>query len=228
VSRVVIAPSILSADFGHLADEVAAIEKAGADWVHVDVMDGRFVPNITIGPIIVEAVKRSTNLPLDVHLMIVEPEKYIADFARAGAATIGVQVEACPHLHRTLAQIRECGARACAVLNPSTPAAHVEPVLGDLDQILVMTVNPGFGGQSFIHSMLPKIQQLRSWIDARGLAVTLEVDGGVKPGIIGLAARAGATAFVAGTAVYGAKDYREAIAELRREAQEALPAGRGA
>ena len=224
--RVVIAPSILSADFGRLADDVAAVESAGADWVHVDVMDGRFVPNITIGPIIVEAVKRATKLPLDVHLMIVEPEKYIGDFARAGAATIGVHVEACPHLHRTLAQIREAGARACVVLNPSTPAQAIEPVLGDLDQVLVMTVNPGFGGQSFIHSMLPKIQQLRGWIDSRGLAVTLEVDGGVKPGIIGPAARAGATAFVAGTAVFGAKDYGAAIAALRREAEAELPPAR--
>jgi ribulose-phosphate 3-epimerase len=222
----VIAPSILSADFGRLAEDVAAIESAGADWVHVDVMDGRFVPNITIGPILVEAVKRATKLPLDVHLMIVEPEKYIDAFARAGAATIGVHVEACPHLHRTLAQIREAGARACAVLNPSTPAQALEPVLGDLDQVLVMTVNPGFGGQSFIHSMLPKIQQLRGWIDVRGLAVTLEVDGGVKPGIIGPAARAGATAFVAGTAVFGAKDYRAAIAALRREAEAELPPAR--
>jgi ribulose-phosphate 3-epimerase len=222
----VIAPSILSADFGRLAEDVAAIESAGADWVHVDVMDGRFVPNITIGPIIVEAVKRATKLPLDVHLMIVEPEKYIDAFARAGATTIGVHVETCPHLHRTLAQIREAGARACAVLNPSTPAQAVEPVLGDLDQVLVMTVNAGFGGQSFIHSMLPKIQQLRSWIDVRGLAVTLEVDGGVKPGIIGPAARAGATAFVAGTAVFGAKDYRAAIAALRREAEAELPPAR--
>jgi ribulose-phosphate 3-epimerase len=220
--RVVIAPSILSADFGRLADEVAAIEQAGADWVHVDVMDGRFVPNITIGPVVVEAVKRATSLPLDVHLMIVEPEKYVADFARAGAATIGVQVEASVHLHRTLAQIREAGARACAVLNPATPASALEPVLGDLDQILVMTVNPGFGGQSFIHSMLPKIQQLRSWIDARGLAVTLEVDGGVKKGTIGPAARAGATAFVAGNAVYKESDYRAAIAGLREEAEAAL------
>src|SRR5215813_6591298 len=169
---VVIAPSILSADFGRLADEVRAVEAAGADWIHVDVMDGRFVPNITIGPVVVEAVKRATTLPLDVHLMIVEPEKYIGDFAKAGAATIGVQVETSPHLHRTLAQIREAGARACAVLNPSTPASAVEPVLGDLDQILVMTVNPGFGGQSFIHSMLPKIEQLRRWIDARRLPVT--------------------------------------------------------
>jgi len=219
--RTVIAPSILSADFGHLADEVAAVEHAGADWIHVDVMDGRFVPNITIGPLVVEAVKRSTSLPLDVHLMIVEPERYVADFAKAGAATIGVQVEACPHLHRTLAQIRETGARACAVLNPSTPASAIEPVLGDLDQILVMTVNPGFGGQSFIHSMLPKIELLRGWIDSRGLGVTLEVDGGVKPGTIGLAARAGADAFVAGTAVFGEGDYRAAIDALRREAAAA-------
>jgi ribulose-phosphate 3-epimerase len=225
MSRTVIAPSILSADFGKLAAEVAAIEAAGADWVHVDVMDGRFVPNITIGPVVVEAVKRSTTLPLDVHLMIVEPEKYIGDFAKAGAATIGVQVETCPHLHRTLAQIRESGARACAVLNPSTPALAVETVLGDLDQVLVMTVNPGFGGQSFIRSMLPKIEQLRVWIDERELAVTLEVDGGVKPGIIGLAARAGATAFVAGTAVFGQADYRGAIDALRREADAAYAAG---
>jgi ribulose-phosphate 3-epimerase len=219
--RVVIAPSILSADFGKLGAEVEAIEAAGADWVHVDVMDGRFVPNITIGPVVVEAVKRHTSLPLDVHLMIVEPEKYVDAFAKAGADAIGVQVEACPHLHRTLAQIREAGARACAVLNPSTPAAALEPVLGDLDQVLVMTVNPGFGGQSFIHSMLGKIQQIRQWIDARGLAVTLEVDGGVKPGTIGPAAAAGGTAFVAGTAVYGQADYAAAIRALRDEAQEA-------
>jgi ribulose-phosphate 3-epimerase len=221
--RVVIAPSILSADFGHLADELAAVEQAGADWIHVDVMDGRFVPNITIGPVVVEAVKRSTSLPLDVHLMIVEPERYVADFAKAGAATIGVQVEACPHLHRTLAQIREAGARACAVLNPSTPASAVETVLGDLDQVLVMTVNPGFGGQSFIHSMLAKIETLRAWIDHRGLAVTLEVDGGVKPENIGAAARAGGDAFVAGTAVFGQDDYRAAIDALRRAAEAAAP-----
>lgn len=219
--RIVIAPSILSADFGRLADEVGAIERAGADWVHVDVMDGRFVPNITIGPVVVEAMKRATTLPLDVHLMIVEPEKYVGDFVKAGAATVGVQVETCPHLHRTLAQIREAGARACAVLNPSTPASAVEMVLGDLDQVLVMTVNPGFGGQSFIHSMLPKIEQLRAWIDARGLAVTLMVDGGVKPGTIGPSAKAGADAFVAGTAVFGAPDYAAAIAGLRHEARAA-------
>ena len=223
--RILIAPSILSADFGRLAEEVRAVEAAGADWIHVDVMDGRFVPNLTIGPLVVKAVRKATRLPLDVHLMIVEPERYVEAFADAGAGSIGVQVEACRHLHRTLAQIREAGARACAVLNPSTPATALEPVLGDLDQVLVMTVNPGFGGQSFIRSMLPKIEQLRAWIDERELAVTLMADGGVKPGIIGLAARAGATAFVAGTAVFGQSDYRRAIEALRSEADAAYAAG---
>ena len=214
-----IAPSILSADFAVLRDELASVERGGADWVHVDVMDGRFVPNITIGPLIVQAVKRSTALPLDVHLMIVEPERYVADFVRAGAATVGVHVETCPHLHRTLAQIREAGARACAVLNPATPAQAIEPVLGDLDQVLVMTVNPGFGGQKFIASMLGKVEQLRRWIDERGLDVALEVDGGIGPETIGAAARAGADVFVAGTAVFGARDRGAAIAELRRAAE---------
>ena len=213
-----IAPSILSADFARLADELASVERGGADWVHVDVMDGRFVPNITIGPLIVQAVKRSTSLPLDVHLMIVEPERYVPDFVRAGATTIGVHVETCPHLHRNLAQIRECGARASVVLNPSTPAIAVEPVLGDVDQVLVMTVNPGFGGQKFISSMLGKIQQIRRWIDERGLDVALEVDGGIGPETIGAAARAGADVFVAGTAVFGTRDRAAAIAELRRAA----------
>ena len=218
-SRAVrIAPSILSADFAQLGAELASVERGGADWVHVDVMDGRFVPNITIGPLIVQAVKRSTSLPLDVHLMIVEPERYVPEFVRAGATTVGVHVETCPHLHRNLAQIRECGARACVVLNPSTPAIAVEPVLGDVDQVLVMTVNPGFGGQKFIASMLGKIQQLRRWIDERGLDVALEVDGGIGPETIGAAARAGADVFVAGTAVFGARDRAAAIAELRRAA----------
>jgi len=217
--RVVIAPSILSADFGRLADEVRAVEAAGADWIHVDVMDGRFVPNLTIGPVVVKAVRKATRLPLDVHLMIVEPERYVEAFADAGAATIGVQVEACRHLHRTLAQIRETGARASAVLNPATPAIAVSEVLGDLDQVLVMTVNPGFGGQKFIESMLEKIAELRRWIDERGLDVALEVDGGVAPGTVGRAARAGADAFVAGTAVFGAGDYRAAIDALRKEAE---------
>jgi ribulose-phosphate 3-epimerase len=186
-------------------------------------MDGHFVPNLTLGPVVVEALRAATRLPLDVHLMIEEPERSLEAYVRAGADRVGVHVETCPHLHRTLAQIRESGARACAVLNPATPATAVEPVLGDLDQILVMTVNPGFGGQSFIHSMLGKIEQLRHWIDARGLGVTLEVDGGVKSGTIGPATRAGATAFVAGTAVFGQPDYRAAIAALRREAEDALP-----
>jgi len=213
-----IAPSILSADFAQLAAELASVERGGADWVHVDVMDGRFVPNITIGPLIVQAVKRSTSLPLDVHLMIVEPERYVPEFVHAGATTVGVHVETCPHLHRNLAQIREAGARACVVLNPATPAIAVEPVLGDVDQVLVMTVNPGFGGQKFISSMLGKIQQLRRWIDERGLDVALEVDGGIGPETIGAAARAGADVFVAGTAVFGARDRAAAIAELRRAA----------
>jgi len=225
VSRVapLLAPSILSADFARLGDELRAIEAAGADWVHVDVMDGRFVPNITIGPLVVEAVKRSTRLPLDVHLMIVEPERYVGDFVKAGASTVGIQVEASLHLHRTLAQIREAGARACVVLNPATPASAIEWVLGDVDQVLVMTVNPGFGGQKFIASMLPKIETIRRWIDERGLDVRLEVDGGIAPGTIAQASRAGADVFVAGTAVFGAGDYAAAIARLRREAAEAVP-----
>jgi ribulose-phosphate 3-epimerase len=218
-----IAPSILSADFARLGQEVEAVERSGADWIHVDVMDGRFVPNLTLGPVVVEAVRRSTSLPLDVHLMIVEPERYIDEFVKAGAATVGVHVETCPHLHRTVAQIREAGARASVVLNPSTPAAHVELVLADVDQVLVMTVNPGFGGQRFISTMLPKIRTLRRWIDERGLPVRLEVDGGIGPGTVGLAASAGADVFVAGTAVFGAPDYAAAITELRREAAEAKP-----
>jgi len=213
-----IAPSILSADFARLGEELRAVEEAGADWIHVDVMDGHFVPNMTIGPLVVEAVKRSTSLPLDVHLMIEEPERYIEAFVRAGAATVGVQVETCPHLHRTVGQIHDAGARASVVLNPATPAAAVEVVLGDVDQVLVMTVNPGFGGQKFIESMLPKIALLRSWIDERGLDVALEVDGGIAAETIGRAAKAGADVFVAGTAVFAAPDYAEAIATLRRTA----------
>ncbi len=215
-----IAPSILAADFTKLGEELASIEQGGADWVHVDVMDGHFVPNITIGPFIVEAVRRSTELPLDVHLMIEQPERYVDDFVKAGAATVGIHVETCPHLHRSVAQIREAGARACVVLNPSTPASAVEPVLGDIDQVLVMTVNPGFGGQKFIASMLPKIEQLRRWIDERDLPVALEVDGGIGTETIGRAARAGADVFVAGTAVFGAPDRAAAIDALRRAAVE--------
>jgi ribulose-phosphate 3-epimerase len=211
-----IAPSILAADFSRLAEELAAIEEAGADWVHVDVMDGHFVPNLTIGPMVVEAVRRSCQLPVDVHLMIEEPERYIDEYVARGASTVGVHVETCPHLHRSVAQIREAGARACVALNPATPAQAVEPVLPDLDQLLVMTVNPGFGGQKFIESMLPKIELLRGWIDQAELQIDLEVDGGIGPETIARAARAGANLFVAGTAVFGASDYAEAIAELRR------------
>ena len=214
-----IAPSILAADFSALRDELASVEAAGADWIHVDVMDGRFVPNITIGPFVVDAVRRCTELPLDVHLMIVEPERYVADFVKAGAATLGIHVETCPHLHRSVAQIREAGARASVVLNPATPASSVEPVLGDVDQVLVMTVNPGFGGQKFIESTLPKIETLRRWIDERELDVDLEVDGGIGPESIARVARAGANVFVAGTAVFGAPDRAAAIAALRRAAR---------
>jgi ribulose-phosphate 3-epimerase len=220
-SRPRIAPSILSANFCALGEELAAIERGGADWVHIDVMDGHFVPNITIGPLIVEAAKKSTNLPLDVHLMIQEPERYIGDFVRAGAATVGVHVEACPHLHRTIARIREAGARASVVLNPATPAESLEMVLGDVDQVLVMTVNPGFGGQRFIPGMLPKIEKIRSWIDGRSLQVDLEVDGGIGPETIVAAASAGANVFVAGTAVFESReypDYGDAIEALRAKA----------
>jgi ribulose-phosphate 3-epimerase len=218
VSPPRIAPSILAADFTRLAEELTSIERGGADLVHVDVMDGHFVPNITIGPFIVEAVRRATSLPLDVHLMIERPERYVSDFVKAGAGTLGIHVETCPHLHRSLQQIREAGARACVVLNPSTPAQAVEPVLADVDQVLVMTVNPGFGGQKFIESMLPKLETLRGWIDAKGLDVALEVDGGIGVETIGRAARAGAAVFVAGTAVFGAPDRAQAIAALRRAA----------
>jgi len=214
-----IAPSILSADFARLGEEVAAVARAGADWIHVDVMDGHFVPNLTLGPMIVEAVHRSTSLPLDVHLMIESPERYIDQYVASGAATVGVHVETCPHLHRTLAQIREAGARASVVLNPSSPAQWIEPVLGDVDQVLVMTVNPGFGGQKFIESMLGKIETVRRWIDERGLSVDLEVDGGIGPETIGRAARAGANVFVAGNAVFRTGDYQEAIAALRSTAE---------
>jgi ribulose-phosphate 3-epimerase len=214
-----IAASILAADFGRLAAQVGSVEQAGADWIHIDVMDGHFVPNLSIGPVVVEAVKRVTRLPLDVHLMIEQPERYVDAFVKAGAATVGVHVEACPHLHRTVGQIREAGARASVVLNPGTPASAVKAVLGDVDQVLVMTVDPGFGGQSFIDSMIPKIAELRSWIDERGLDVDLEVDGGISERTIGAAARAGADVFVAGTAVFGASDYAEAIASLRRAAK---------
>jgi ribulose-phosphate 3-epimerase len=220
VSRlpVRIAPSILAADFGRLADEVRAVERAGADWIHVDVMDGHFVPNLTLGPVVVEALRAATRLPLDVHLMIEAPERSLEAYVRAGADRVGVHVETCPHLHRTLAQIREAGAKACVVLNPATPAALVEPVLGDVDQVLVMSVNPGFGGQKFIPGTLAKLAELRRRIDAAELSVELEVDGGIGPGTAAAVARAGANVLVAGTSVFRSADYAAAIAGLRKEA----------
>jgi ribulose-phosphate 3-epimerase len=214
-----IAPSILASDFGRLAEEVRVVTNAGADLIHVDVMDGHFVPNITIGPPIVAAVNEATDLPLDVHLMIEAPERYIDSFVKAGASTVGVHVEACPHLHRTVAQIHEAGAKASVTLNPGTPAQAVEPILADVDQVLVMTVNPGFGGQKFIPSMLAKIETLRAWIRERGLSVALEVDGGISNDTIASAARAGADVFVAGTAIFGEADYARAIATLRERAR---------
>ena len=216
--RTLIAPSILACDFARLGDEILAVENAGADYIHVDVMDGHFVPNITIGPLVVAAAQTASKLPLDVHLMIESPERYIDAFAKAGASTISVHVETCPHLHRTLAQIRETGARASVALNPATPPAAVREVLGEVDQVLVMTVNPGFGGQKFITSMLAKIETLREWIDADGLEAAIEVDGGIGPETIGRAADAGASVFVAGTAIFGAEDYAAAVLELRRAA----------
>jgi ribulose-phosphate 3-epimerase len=214
---VVVAPSILSADFSRLGDEVRAIDAAGADWIHVDVMDGRFVPNITIGPLIVEALRPVTQKPLDVHLMIVEPEKYVEDFAKAGADIISVHAEhnASPHLHRTLSQIRELGKQAGVVLNPSTPLDLIEYVLELCDLVLIMSVNPGFGGQKFIPNVVPKIQKLRQMCDERGLDPWIEVDGGLKPENAWQVIDAGANAIVAGSAVFKAPDYSQAIEGIR-------------
>jgi ribulose-phosphate 3-epimerase len=218
-----IAPSILSADFGRLAEEVKAAEAAGADWIHVDVMDGRFVPNITIGPLVVEAVRKVTKLPVDAHLMIVEPEKYVEAFAKAGADVISVHQEVSPHLHRTLQAIRAAGAKPAVALNPSTPAETVEYVLSDCEMVLVMTVNPGFGGQKYIPSCTEKIRRLRAMAERLQPKLEIQVDGGVKVETAGEIAAAGANVLVAGSAVYGAKDYRAAIAGIR----DAAVKGRG-
>ncbi len=209
-----IAPSILSADFGRLAEEIKAIDTA--DYVHVDVMDGHFVPNMTIGPIVVEAVRRATTLPLDVHLMIEDAERWVGAYAKAGADIIGVHVEACPHLHRTLGQIRDLGKKPCVVLNPATPPESLEYVLGDVAQVLVMSVNPGFGGQKFIPGALDKIRKLRRMIDERGLDVEIEVDGGVTVDNVADVTAAGANVIVSGSGVYGTKDVAATIAEMRR------------
>lgn len=214
--RIKLAPSILSADFAHLGDQIAQTEAAGADYIHVDVMDGRFVPNLTIGPMIVQAVRRSTRLPLDVHLMIVEPERYLESFVQAGADLLTVHVEACPHLHRTVQQIHELGARAGVALNPATSLYTVEEILGDVDLLLVMTVNPGFGGQTFIDHMLNKIERARSMIDRLDGSTELEVDGGIGPYTAPAVVKAGAQVLVAGSAVFGAEQgIAEAIGRIR-------------
>jgi ribulose-phosphate 3-epimerase len=209
----------LSADFGRLAEEVAAI--ATADYVHVDVMDGHFVPNLTIGPVVIEAVKRATKLPLDVHLMIEDAERWVAAYAKAGADIIGVHAEAAPHLHRTLHQIRDLGKKPCVVLNPHTPLEAIEWVLRDVDQVLIMSVNPGFGGQAFIPSALEKISRLRRMIEERGYTVDIEVDGGIKVDNVDLAVKAGANVIVSGSGVFGTKDYAATITELRARGEAA-------
>ncbi len=215
-----IAPSILSADFARLGDEVRAVEAAGADYIHIDVMDGRFVPNITIGPLVVDAVRKVTQLPLDVHLMIEEPERYVDDFAKAGADIIVVHAEACRHLHRVVQQIKATGRKAGVSLNPATPLGVLDYVLEELDLVLLMTVNPGFGGQSFIEACIPKIQQLREMLDSRGCEAELEIDGGVKPSNIARIAHAGADVLVAGSAVFNSTDYAETISEMKRLMRE--------
>ena len=210
-----IAPSILSADFSRLGEEIKAVEDAGADWIHVDVMDGHFVPNITMGPLVVEAIARVTDLPQDVHLMIENPDKYIPDFANAGANLISVQAEADVHLHRTIHMIRDLGARPGVVLNPSTPLQAIDWVLEDVDFVLIMSVNPGFGGQSFIPSSLQKIETLRHTIQDRGLSTLIEVDGGVNTNTIQQVSEAGADAFVAGSAIFGSDNYKQTISRFR-------------
>ena len=210
-----IAPSILSADFSRLGEEIKAVEGVGADWIHVDVMDGHFVPNITIGPVVVEAVKRVAELPLDVHLMIENPDQYLEDFVRAGSDTLTVQAEACVHLHRTIQAIKALGVKAGVALNPSTPISTIEWILEEVDMILIMSVNPGFGGQKFITQALQKIKEIESMIRAKNLDVLIEVDGGINLKTIESVAKAGADVFVAGSAIFGSADYGETIREFR-------------
>lgn len=213
--KTLIAPSILSADFGRLGDEIARVAAAGADWIHVDVMDGRFVPNITIGPLVVAAARRATPLPLDVHLMIAEPDRYVKDFADAGADVITVHAEACLHLHRTLQAIRDLGRKAGVAYNPATPLVGLSHIIDLVDVVLVMSVNPGFGGQRFIEAALPKIREARAAADGAGRDVHVEVDGGVGPANAGPIRAAGADVLVAGHAVFRQEDYAAAMAAIR-------------
>lgn len=217
-----IAPSILAADFSKLGQEVKDVENAGADWIHIDVMDGHFVPNITMGPIVVDALRPLTKLPLDVHLMIENADQYIEAFAKAGADIITVHVEACPHLHRTLQLIRSFGVKPGVVLNPHTPIETIQHVLEDIDVVLFMTVNPGFGGQKFIHSVVPKVAALKKIIDEKGLDIEIEIDGGINAETIIPCVEVGATVFVAGSAIYNQEDRAAALTRIKRAGEEAL------
>ncbi len=212
-----ISPSILSADFTRLGEDIKAVENAGADYIHIDVMDGHFVPNITIGPMIVEAAKRITDLPLDVHLMISDPDSFIDEFVNAGANIITVHAETVNHLHRTIQYIKEKGVRAGVCLNPATPLNIMEYILDDLDMVVLMTVNPGFGGQKFIPEVIPKIKLLREMIEKRGLETEIEVDGGISPDTINQVFSAGADVFVAGSAIFYSEDYKKTISLMREK-----------
>jgi len=218
-----IAPSILSADFIRLGEEIKAVEKAGADYIHVDVMDGHFVPNITIGPMIVKAARRVTNLPLDVHLMISEPDSYIDEFAAAGASIMTVHVETTTHLHRTIQHIKNKGVMTGVSLNPATPLEGLEYILEDLNMVLLMTVNPGFESQEFIPQVIPKIERLKKRVEKRGLAIDIEVDGGIGPETIGQVSSAGANVFVAGSAIFYSEDYGKTIRLMRERMEKAAP-----
>jgi ribulose-phosphate 3-epimerase len=221
---LLLTPSILSADFCRLGEEVRAVEDAGADWIHVDVMDGHFVPNITIGIPVVESLKAVARRPLDVHLMIEDADTYATQFVEAGADRVSVHVEACPHLHRTVHSVKDAGAKVGVVLNPGTAAEAVRPILKDLDHVLLMTVNPGFGGQKFIPEVLPRISTIRNWILEDGLDVDIQVDGGITPQTIGAARSAGANVFVAGSAIFRSQDYKTIMMTMRHQAEaEATP-----